>query len=203
MVKSMDVIAPIPGELYLACSGGVDSMVAYHFLSRAGRDVKCLYFNHGTLHGDISESFLVGLLGPRVVCGHIDGSAAKGRSREDFWRERRYQFLDQYSDRPVITCHHLDDQIETWIQGFVHGVVGKSISYQRGNYLRPFLRVPKYTIVDYAHRHKIKYIIDPSNRDLGHTRNRIRHNVVPELLKVNPGLYKSMGKLCDPHVTDS
>lgn len=195
-MKCMNIITPIPNELYLACSGGVDSMVALHFLQRAGRDVRCLYFNHGTEHGDISESFLFKLLGPQLTVGHIDGVVPKGRSREDFWRERRYQFLDQFVDRPVITCHHLDDQIETLIQGFVHGVVGKTISYQRGNYLRPFLRVAKSIILDYACRHSVQFLQDPSNSDVGYTRNRIRHNIVPELLKVNPGLYKSLAKLC-------
>lgn len=196
MKKSMQLACSIPDELYLACSGGVDSMVAFHFLSRAGRDVKCLYFNHGTEHGDIAQSFLEGFLGPQLIVGHIDGVVPKGRSREDFWRERRYNFLDSFQDRKVITCHHLDDQIETLIQGFVHGVIGKTICYSRGNYLRPFLKVAKSTFMDYSRRHNIQFVQDPSNNDVRHTRNRIRHNIIPELLKVNPGLYKSLAKLC-------
>lgn len=193
--KIMSILGSIPDKVYLACSGGMDSMVVFHFLSRAGRDVKCLYFNHGTKHGDMAQSFLEGFLGPQLVVGYIDGVVPKGRSKEDFWRERRYMFLDGFVDRKVITCHHLDDQIETFIHGLVHGVVGKTICYSRDNYLRPFLKVRKSIIEGYSQRHNIQFVHDPSNDDVRYTRNRIRHKIVPELLKVNPGLYKSLAKL--------
>ena len=136
----------LPKEIYLACSGGVDSMVALHFLRHGCRDVIPL------------------------------------------------EFLDQFDDRPVITMHHLADQLETLIQGVAHGV-HRQIPYQRGNYIRPFLQVKKEQIIDYAKRNNLKYLDDPSNKENKYTRNRIRNNIIPELLKVNPGLYKSMSKL--------
>jgi len=170
-------------------------MVALHFLKRSGRDVKCLYFHHGTRHADVALDFLKGIVGPSLIFRFIQGHLPKGRSQEDFWREQRYCFFDDYTDRKVVTCHHLDDQIETFLQGVSHGMLNRTIPRERDHYLRPFLLVPRAVIEDYARRHDIKYVNDPSNMDNKYTRNRIRNQVIPELLKVNPGFYKSMENL--------
>jgi tRNA(Ile)-lysidine synthase len=193
----MNIVSTIPNDVYLACSGGLDSMVVLHFLRRSRRNVVCLYFNHGTEHGDAAQEFLTEQLKSDLIIGHIKSDVPKGRSKEDFWRQERYRFLDQYNDKMVITCHHLDDQIETFLQGVVHGRLDRMIKHKRGNYLRPFLMVPKSVMVDYADRHKIDYIEDPSNSDMRHTRNRVRCNIIPEMIKINPGLYKSMNNLFD------
>lgn len=188
----MKIQGPIPNKLYLACSGGADSMFGLHFLRNAKRDVIPIYFNHRTSFGEESQKFLENLnIG--IVCGTMTERPTKGKSLEDFWRQQRYKFFDQFTDRPVITCHHLGDQIETMIMGFAHGKIRK-IPVRRGNYLRPFLNVRKDEILSYCERHKVEYMDDPSNSDTRFARNRIRASIIPELLKVNPGLFKSLGK---------
>ena len=67
----------LPKEIYLACSGGVDSMVALHFLRHGCRDVIPLYFNHGTEFGDKCEAFLKSL-DVDVICGKITKEKEKG-----------------------------------------------------------------------------------------------------------------------------
>jgi len=197
-----DIIGKLPNKLYLACSGGMDSMVFYHFLLQGKRDIICLYFNHGTFHGRHAESFLRAAVGP-LKCGNITSEMPVGCSKEDFWRKCRYEFFSKFNDRPIITCHHLNDQMETFYQGLAHGDLGRLIPYKRGGgslgplYIRPFLNVPKSLIKMYADRHSVNYIDDPSNLNFDFTRNRIRHKVIPELLKVNPGLFKSFTKLCN------
>lgn len=172
-------------------------MFALHFLRAGGRDVTPLYFNHGTEFGQSCENFLKSLdIG--AIYGKIEKTPEKGRSLEDFWRECRYNFLDQFTDRPVIMVHHLDDQIETLLQGFAQGKTNRVIPYKRGNYVRPFIYVSKKEIKEYVIRRGVTYLNDPSNDDCSFTRNRIRNNIIPELLKVNPGLYKSMKKLINP-----
>ena len=54
----MKIIKPIPSKLYLACSGGIDSMFAYHFFNAGRKDVSCLFFHHGTKTSDDAEIFL-------------------------------------------------------------------------------------------------------------------------------------------------
>ena len=193
----MKIVRPIPKRLYLACSGGIDSMFALHFLRAGGRDVTPLYFNHGTEFGQSCENFLKSL-DIKAIYGKIEKTPEKGRSLEDFWRECRYNFLDRFTDAPVVTVHHLDDQIETLLQGVCHGRLDRTIPYKRGNYIRPFIYVSKQEIKDYAHRHSLTYLNDPSNEDVRFTRNRIRNKIIPELLRVNPGFYKSIKKLINP-----
>lgn len=152
-----------------------------------------IYFNHQTPFGIKSQEFLESLdIG--VISGTLTEQPTKGESLEAFWRNQRYAFFDQFSDRPVITCHHMSDQIETMIMGFAHGKI-RRIPGKRGNYLRPFLGVRKEEIVSYCERHGVEFVEDPSNKDMRFSRNRIRANVIPELLKVNPGLFKSLNKL--------
>ena len=47
----------LPRKIYVACSGGIDSMAALDFLKR-NHDVFVLYFNHGTHHGMKAMKFL-------------------------------------------------------------------------------------------------------------------------------------------------
>ena len=172
-------------------------MFALHFLRAGGREVTPLYFNHGTEFGQSCENFLKSLdIG--ATYGKIEKTPEKGRSLEDFWRECRYNFLGQFTDAPVVTAHHLDDQIETLLQGVCHGRLDRIIPYKRGNYIRPFIYVSKQEIKDYAHRYSLTYLNDPSNEDVRFTRNRIRNKIIPELLEVNPGLYKSIKKIVNP-----
>ena len=194
----MKIIKPLPKSCYLACSGGIDSMFALHFLRASRRDVQPLYFNHGTKFGQQCEDFLRAELDSPFYCGKIERTCEPGRSLEDFWRECRYNFLDQFTDKPVVMVHHLDDQIETLLQGFAQGKTNRVIPYKRGNYIRPFIYVSKKEIKEHVIRNGVTYLNDPSNDDCSFTRNRIRNNIIPELLKVNPGLYKSMKKLINP-----
>lgn len=190
----MKIISPLPNAVYLACSGGSDSMFALHFLSRVRtRKIIPLYFNHNTDFGNQCESFLKERL-TNVIIGSIRNEQPKGTSLEEFWRQERYSFFDQYTEYPIITCHHLDDQLETMVMGFCHGRIRK-IPYRRDNYLRPFLNVSKEEILEYCSKHSIEYLDDPSNYDTKYCRNRVRHNIIPELLKINPGLYKALNKL--------
>mgnify|MGYP003127262381 CR=1 FL=1 len=47
----------IPRSIYLACSGGVDSMACLNFLNR-NHDVTVLHYNHGTSHADKAQRFV-------------------------------------------------------------------------------------------------------------------------------------------------
>jgi tRNA(Ile)-lysidine synthase len=87
----------------------------------------------------------------------------------------------------VVTGHHLGDAIETWIFTSLHGD-SKLIPYSRGNVIRPFLITPKEEIRSWASRRNLTWIEDESNIDPRYMRNRIRMHIVPEALKVNPGL---------------
>lgn len=179
----MQVITPLPHELYLACSGGSDSMFALHFLSRAKRKIRLVYFHHNTEFGEQSLRFLCTL--PYTLCvGYLEGEKPKHYSLEQWWSIERNKFFQRFS--PLITCHHLNDQAETMLMSYVHGSM-RRIHYKNGNIIRPFLNVHKTCILDYCKRHRVPYLDDPSNMDTSFQRNFIRHNILPSILKINGG----------------
>lgn len=185
---------PLPKQVYLACSGGVDSMAMLDFLKRK-HEVTVLHYNHGTQYADRAENLV------RAYCKNHDltlfvgtlekTTKPKDQSLEEWWRNCRYEFLDQFVDGPVITGHHLDDCVETWIWSSMHGC-GKIIPYQRNNIIRPFRLVKKARLEYWAHKNSVPYLTDPSNSNTDYIRNYIRHKVVPSVLHINPGIFKTI-----------
>lgn len=190
-------LGKLPGKLYLAYSGGMDSSVILHFLLKSKRNVTLAYFDHGTEHGKEALEFTKGnakRLGVNLVVGKILTPLPHGCSKEAYWRNERYAFLHSL-EGPVITCHHLNDVAETWVFSSLHGNP-KIIPYQNRNVIRPFLPTSRHELEEWSRRfpHSIKWIEDPSNTDTAFARNQIRHNILPECLKVNPGILKVMRK---------
>jgi tRNA(Ile)-lysidine synthase len=185
-----------PRDIAIAVSGGADSMAALDFLRRS-RNVTALHFNHGTKFSDEAESVVRSYCEKyslSLIVGHINKEKPKGRSTEDFWREERYNFFEEvHADLPVITCHHLDDVVETWLFTSLHGKP-RLIPHMRDFYLRPFLETRKSTFEDWCDRKNVPSFYDVSNSDTSYMRNYIRHEVVPKALRVNPGLHKVLRK---------
>ena len=94
---------------------------------------------------------------------------------------------------PVITCHHLNDAVETWIFTSLHGKP-RLIPHSRDNFLRPFLLSKKEAMINWCHNKGVPYAEDPSNLDTSYMRNYIRHVLMPNALNVNPGLHKVVYK---------
>lgn len=187
----------LPRQLYLACSGGIDSMAALDFLRR-NHEVTVLYFNHNTAHGNDAEDFVRDYCNERDIehyIGYMPLAAHKPdrMSQEEFWRTQRYAWLDQGIGPPIVTCHHLDDCVETWIWSSLNGT-GKVIPYRRGNVIRPFRTTRKRDFELWAALNNVPHIEDHSNANTDYTRNYIRHTMMPHVLKVNPGIHKVVKK---------
>ena len=190
------VICPVKDITAVAVSGGIDSMVLLHFLRRANPDVVALHFNHRTAFGESAASWFSAYCranGISMEYGSIYGDKPAGESLEHWWREARYKFL-QGTTHKIAIAHNLDDQIETYLMNMVRGNP-RFMPYARDNICRPLLLSPRSSILKYAEKHGVPYMEDPSNADVGHPRNRVRHRVVPELLQVNPGMYKTFARL--------
>ena len=190
------IIGKIPSKVTNACSGGVDSMVFTNFLLQGKREVELVYFNHDTKHGKDAEEFVKEYAknkNLKLHIGRVRGTKGK-RSVEEFWRDERYAFFDTLQSDYFITCHHLDDCVETWIMSSLHGM-GKVIPFRRStNIYRPFLMTEKISIRRYAEKHNVTWIEDPSNSGTHYMRNYVRKNIVPHALRVNPGLRKVLRK---------
>ena len=188
----------IPRQVMVAVSGGVDSMAALDFLRR-NHEVEVYYFNHGTEYGERAEDlvrrYIMKYDLPFQIRGIAQGTKPKRMSKEEWWRDERYKWMDLFSQHhlPVITCHHLDDCVETWVWSSMHGT-GKIIPYRRNGVIRPFRGTRKRDLELWAAMHNVPYLEDDSNADTCYTRNYIRHEMMPHVLRVNPGIHKTISK---------
>jgi tRNA(Ile)-lysidine synthase len=187
----------IPNKVCLALSGGLDSMVCLDFLIKGKKDILALHFNHGTENSKIYENFVVNFCKDNNInlrVGYLDEEIPKGRSKEDYWRECRYNFLNKEREgRKVITCHHLDDAVETWIFSSLKGE-SKIIPYERDYIIRPFLLNKRLTLENWQQKNSIPFVQDYSNYDNCFARNFIRNKMMQDVLFINPGIHKNIKK---------
>ena len=188
----------LPRKVYVACSGGVDSMAVVDFLSR-NHNVFVLHFQHGTEHGHKAMKFVEEYCKERDI-PWLTNIPANNRektpreSQDEYWRSIRYNWLERCTERQIITAHHLDDCVETWVWSSMHGT-GKIIPYSRNDrVLRPFRMTRKRDLELWADLNNVPHIEDDSNKDTCYTRNYIRHTMMPNVLRINPGIYKTIAK---------
>lgn len=112
-------------------------------------------------------------------------------------RNFRYEFFKQIMLQEkltyLLTAHHGDDQLETWLMKLLRGgqleqlvsIVPKREFAQKYQLLRPLLTVDKQEIIAYAKQHELQWFEDETNVQETYLRNRLRKNVIPQLKKEN------------------
>lgn len=189
----------LPDEIGLAFSGGVDSVFALDFLLKANKKVTIIHFKHendllSNIEYDFANRIAKKYNLPIILGINNNEEVRRKKSPEQFWRDMRYKFLHSI-DMIIVSGHHLDDCLETYIMSSAHGTA-KVIPYANNNVVRPFLLVKKQSIYDWCEKYKLDYISDPSNSfDMSKNRNRVRKYIVPEMLKINPGMHKVITKI--------
>lgn len=162
-------------------------------------------------HPDSQEAFeraefVRGFCAARKVPLELDSISRireKGKSPEEWMREKRYRFLQEAARKFVcdwvLIGHHADDQAETLLQRVIAGIGWRGLTgipHRRDFWLRPFLELRKSDLIRYCQNQKIPYMEDPANQDLDRPRNLIRHEILPVLqLKLNPEVVAAMIKL--------
>ena len=172
-------------------------MAALHFLnkpSRASSLVGIVHINHNTgKYSKDAQSFLLNVcdkLNVRCVLSKITDDIPKGKSKEEYWREfRHHTFANLPGEDDVVLAHNFDDCLEEYVMcSMVRGYFG-TIPYRHGRCVRPFRLWKRSSIRDYARKNHVWWVEDPSNEDTNFKRNYIRHQVVPNIKKLNPGVY--------------
>lgn len=187
-------------KILLAVSGGIDSMVLFHLLNKAGFSLAVAHCNY-QLRGEASAAdealvretcFTLGV--PFFTRSFDTGqyAAAKGISVQMAARDLRYAFFrelcQQHGYDYVATAHHFNDSIETVLQNLVRGtgidgITG--ISSKTQNIIRPLLFATREMIQTYALENAITWREDASNSADEYQRNYIRHQLIPTLHQLN------------------
>jgi len=191
----MQVLKTLPDHVAVAVSGGVDSLVLLHWLSQR-RQVTAVHYQHDSDFAEQEYMFVAEFCqarGINLITQTQQPTPRPGLSQEEYWRRDRYEFFKSVS-LPVCTGHTLDDAVEWYLFSALNGQ-GHYMEYSHANVVRPFLITRKSELVEYAMSNQIEWLEDPSNSDVEFAaRNRIRHEIVPAALKVNPGLYTMVRK---------
>ena len=184
------------GHAVLAVSGGLDSMAllaaAAGLPSRKRRNVVVATFDHGTGKAAGRAAALVARQSSRRGFPCVAGRASTVGTKEEEWRQARWEFLRQVAskrDAAVVTAHTLDDQIETVFMRILResGPRGLAGLYAESEIIRPFLAVSRSKLERYVRAKSVPFVQDPSNHDRRHLRNRIRLDILPSIVKQNPG----------------
>jgi tRNA(Ile)-lysidine synthetase-like protein len=182
--------------LVLAVSGGLDSMVLLDAAARVARDRIAVVASFDHRSGRHAAR------AARLVCDEAAARALPavvGRGEELLhgeaaWREARWDFLHGVAERVggvVVTAHTEDDQIETVLMRAMRGAGARGLAalYAPSDRVRrPLLRLRRATLQRYARDRNVRFFDDPTNSSRRYFRNRLRHDLLPALLRVRPRL---------------
>lgn len=201
-------------SILVGLSGGADSVALLHMLCQyaKGKDCKiyAAHINHNIRTEKYSneaardENFcreLCGELGVELFVRNIDVprlATESGQSIEGAAREARYSFftdiMNEKGIKILALAHNANDNLETQLFNLCRGAsVGGIIGIKQvrgidsvcgGVLVRPLLGAVKKSIIFYCNYYGLDYMTDSTNFELDATRNRIRHNVIPELEKI-------------------
>lgn len=195
-----------PGDtVIVALSAGADSTALLHALVQLKGKLRCrvcaCHIHHGLRGADANADAehaarLAESLGVMFSSSRADvRSYAKASklSLEAAAREVRYQLLQQAARAHSATCiatgHTADDQAETVLLNLLRGAGPTGLAGMRpvrDNIVRPLIGVTHADVEEYCRANNLAYRTDESNQDLRFTRNRIRHEVMPALRRIQP-----------------
>jgi tRNA(Ile)-lysidine synthase len=204
-------------KLLIAISGGIDSVVLTHLLSVLNFDISLAHcnFNLRGKESDLDEEFVIQLgekLNLNLFKIHFkteEIAKSNKQSTQVAARELRYNWfqkiIEQNSFDYVLTAHHADDNLETFLINLTRGsgLDGfTGIPEKNSNIIRPLLRFSRETILAYAKNNDIDWREDKSNASTKYIRNKIRHKILPVLKEINPSLLESFAKTSE-HLKES
>jgi tRNA(Ile)-lysidine synthase len=193
-------------KLLLAVSGGIDSMVLVHLCHQLRLDFAVAHCNF-QLRGDESdgdEAFVsseIEKLNGKLFIQKFDTKKVAETEKLSIQLAARklrydwfYELLENEKFDFLLTAHHLDDSLETFLINFTRGsgldgLTG--IPEQNDKIVRPLLIFSRKEIETFAQENQIAWREDSSNSSDKYLRNKLRHDVIPILKELNPSLLSS------------
>ncbi len=159
-------------------SGGADSLALLALAVRAGCAATAVHVDHGLRPGGAGEADVVRRAAERLDAGFraVRVEVAPGPNVEARARVARYAALPP----DVLTGHTADDQAETVLLNLMRGA-GLDGLAGMDPARRPLRRLRRRETAALCASLGLDPVVDPSNADPAHRRNRVRHELVPLL----------------------
>lgn len=196
-------------KLLIACSGGVDSVVLASILHELQYTIGLAHCNF-SLRGkesDGDEVFVMNLAGKLDIPIFSETFDTKAYAKEHKLstqvaaRELRYTWFEQllqgFKYDYVLTGHHLDDDLETFLINLSRGTGLKGLTGipdVNNTIVRPLLIFGSEEIVSYAKKNNLYWREDSSNKSVDYLRNKLRIETIPKYKEAAPGLLQSFQK---------
>jgi tRNA(Ile)-lysidine synthase len=209
-----------PGErVAVAVSGGADSVALLRVLLQLQEELGVVlsisHFHHGIRghEADADQQFVAEL----AECFDLEFHSSKGdapaharehgQSLETAARELRHSWFAELIRRgkadKVATAHTQNDQAETVLMRIIRGagsggLAGISPLHHQKGLVRPFLTINRAEIEEYLRGLRQPWREDLTNKELAHTRNRVRSILLPLLERdFNPAIQHTLGDLAE------
>ena len=194
-------------KILLTVSGGKDSMTMLHLFRSANLFFEVAHCNF-KLRGEEAnkdEAFIRQYCTNNNIEFHSvafntnENAQENGVSIQMAARDLRYTWFEEIRKENnfnfIATAHHKNDIAETMLINLTKGtgIAGLHvIRNKRDSIIRPLLCFDSVEIDSYVKENEIQFRQDQSNSDTKYTRNSIRHNVIPELEKINPSFIETV-----------
>ncbi len=199
---------------YVALSGGADSLLLLNELKKLQKDndfnLIAIHINHNIQKDSKKWKTICENFCKKNEIKFIAHSLKQKRNissnLEKKLRDERYSFFEKTLEKNSILFmgHHLDDVIETFFLRALRGSgieglssIPKERALGKGMLVRPFLDISKSEILARAKKDKLKFIKDPSNKDISFDRNYLRNKVLPDIEKRWPSYRKNLKQLTE------
>ena len=204
-LMGLAVLSGDPKRLVIAFSGGLDSTVLLHALAVSrdahGKSLLAVHVDHG-LHEDSGRwgdhcDAIARSLDVEIERVAVDVMTDAGKGTEAAARTARYDVLQSLIQEGdwLLSAHHRDDQAETLLLNLMRGSgpsglagIGEVQPFAGGWLVRPLLPYSQSDLRNYATKHELNWVDDPSNEDRQFDRNFLRHEILPRLEERWPGV---------------
>lgn len=197
--------------LYLACSGGRDSLsLAYgcYLLHQAGKIEQLpilLHVHHGWQEANNDWARDVAAWADQFGFDCRILPIKLPKNSETHAREARYAALISVMNEGDVLMlgHHQHDQAETMLMRLANGsgVSGlaamrewQQMGDKRIQLWRPLLGVSRDEISRFADEYHLPYVDDPTNVDDEHARGKLRNHILPRLCQLNPKAVQNIAR---------
>lgn len=190
-------LVPAGEELLVLLSGGADSTCLLDVALRLGARVSALHVNYGLraeaeddeLHcRDLCRALGVEL---EVVGATLPGAGNLQAQARDI----RYAHAERGATGSYATAHTRSDQAETVLYRLAVSPGRRALlgmAPRRGRLVRPLLGVSRSDTESHCRERGLSWREDSSNADPRFARSRIRHDVLPVLRDLNPGVERTL-----------